>query len=73
MVGEGHTQRPVNFMTKPQLVNPHHGQAIGNAVFEKCEPPWVSSPGPSPDRVSRSSFEVEVTIRGIYVSSFPNC
>ena len=33
MVGEGHTQRPVNFMTKPQLSNLHHGQAVRKAVF----------------------------------------
>ena len=28
-----------------------HGQAIGKAVFEKCVPPWVSSPGPTPNTV----------------------
>ena len=49
IVGEGHTQRSVSFMTKPHLGNLHHGQAIGNAVFEKREPPGVSSPGPSPN------------------------
>ena len=28
----------------------HHGQAVGKAVFDKCEPPWFSSPKPSPNR-----------------------
>ena len=48
-MGDGRTQRSVSFMTKPHLGNLHHGQAIGNAVFEKREPPGVSSPGPSPN------------------------
>ena len=33
MVAECHTQRPVNFMTRPQLGNPHHSQAVRMAVF----------------------------------------
>jgi len=34
-------ERPVNFMTKPQLGNLHDGQAIKKAVFEKCELPCM--------------------------------
>ena len=33
MVGECQTQKPVNFMTRSQLDNLHHGQAVRKAVF----------------------------------------
>ena len=32
------------------LGNLQHGQAIGKAAYDKCELPWVSGPGPSPNR-----------------------
>ena len=33
MVGECQTQKPVNFMTRSQQDNLHHGQAVRKAVF----------------------------------------